>query len=483
MRNALKKIVRQFLTRKYQFSLAVLLPLFLILFALGPLFITLSHVEKILPAAGQAPDFSSASAGRVLHALRIVMAVSAAAALAAGIALSYAILAPLRRFAEQSGVRAAGAVKHRAEPFDDFGILGRDFGLMMSSLNRHVSVLESLSGGVIAFDRDGRVTTINSSAERILGRHAAELLGMPLGDLCRTVVQCPEMERLIRAGLSHDRPFLSEEVAIIGPGGAKTVIGLTTSLLKDNGKTSGVVANFMDLSGIRLMHEDLQQRLRLSGLGMLAAGVAHEVRNPLGAIKGMAQLIQEDLPDNDPRKKYCRVIEQEAERLNSTVEGLLSLAHGPDTHVSCDLNALVLQARELASHALRSDRVEIVDERGDVPLITAERGRLVQALLNLFLNAFEAVPADGRVRFKTSYSAASANITIEIGNSGTPIPQEVQERMFEPFYTTKEKGTGLGLAIAHQIIAAQGGAITVTSTEQETVFRVTLPAGGMAQRA
>jgi len=482
MRDFLKNILQRLLTKKYQLSLAVLIPFFLVLFVLGPMYISIKYVEKL--ALSASPDAFRES----VHTLRLVMWVSATAALAAGLVIAYSILSPIKRF--MGGSRAFIADERKTEPEDDFAILGRDFSMVMSSLSRYVSILEGMSGGVIAFDRDGRVTAVNPTAEHILACRSQELLGRPLADICRRVVHSPDMEKVILDGLRHNRSYSSREVRIRGAAGradagsADIAVGVTTSLLKDaDGKTSGLVANFLDLTGIKQMHEDLQQRLRLASLGRLAAGVAHEVRNPLGAIKGMAQLIQEDLPDQDPRKKYSRIIVQETDRLNKVVEELLGLTQGAVAREMCDVNALLIQARDLAAHGAggklipEGSRQSVIADTGEIPKIMGERGRLVQAFLNIFLNALEAVSTGGRVRFKTFYLSETRSIAVEIGNTGPPIHPEVQERMFEPFFTTKEKGSGLGLAIAHQIITSHGGSISTENTESETVFRIILPAG------
>ena len=481
MRDFLKNLFQRFLIKRYQLSLAVLIPFFLVLFVLGPLYIAMDNMEKL--ARPLPPD----TLHEAVNILRLVMWVSAAAALITGLILAYSIISPVKRFIEGSG---AFMIKdqQRPESADDFAILGRDFSMMMSSLSRYVSILEGMSGGVVAFDRDGRVTTINPTAERIFTCRSQELLGRPLTDICRRVVHSPDMEKTLLAGLRHNRSYSSREVRIRGAGGrtdsgrAEIIVGVTTSILKDtDGKTSGVVANFLDLTGIKQMHEDLQQRLRMASLGRLAAGVAHEVRNPLAAIKGMAQLIQEGLPDQDPRKTYGNIIAQETDRLNKVVEELLGLAQGPVARETCDVNALLIQARDLAVHGSGGKRFpevsrqSVPNETAEIPAVMGERGRLVQAFLNIFLNALEAVSGDGRVWFRTFFLPETRSISIEIGNTGPPISPEVKERMFDPFFTTKEKGSGLGLAVAHQIITSHGGTITAESTENETVFKVILP--------
>ncbi len=474
MPDTLKKKLQLLVTRKYQISLAVLIPALLVLFVFGPTYIAIENIEKLLRKGVNHPTEYAQAVQQTLYLLRLVMWISITGALAAGLLLVYSILSPIRRVLADPGVLRSS--NPAAEPDAEFAILGRDFSAMMSSLGQYVSILEGMSGGVIAFDREGRVTAMNPSAESIFGCRAKELIGRGLTEVCRDVVRSAKLDQVIQDGLRHDRQYASEEIPLRVAGGRDIVVGLTTSLLKDaRGTTSGVVANITDLTGAKQMHEDLQKKLRAAGLGRLAAGVAHEVRNPLGAIKGMAQLIQEGLSEGDPRKKYGGVIEQEANRLNRVVENLLGLVHGPETPLSCNLGELIVQARQLASSGLGEKKVTVLDETETVPEIVAERERLVQAFLNIFLNAFEAVPDGGLVRVKTSYHTERQSVSVEIGNTGPKIDSVVKEHLFEPFFTTKERGTGLGLAIVHQIIIAQGGAVSVESTDVETVFRMELP--------
>ncbi len=475
MRDNRKKGLQLFLTKKYQISLAVLIPFFLVLFALGPLYVAVTNIGHVIPTGGISAELPSHDALREMRVMfRLIMWISGFTALAVGILLAYSILSPARTFFRNLGISLPDTPAPERE--DDFGILGRDFNLMMHSLGRYVSILEGMSGGVMVFDGSGRVTAVNPSAEGILGRSARDLNGMSVSDICSSVVRSPDMENVIWDGLQQGLLHASREVRLRVPEGDEIIIGLTTSLIRDaSSDTAGLVATLMDLTGIQRMHEDLQQRLRMAGLGRLAAGMAHEVRNPLGAIKGMAQLIQEGLPDGDPRKKYGSVIERESDRLNVLVEELLSLAHGPNAFEPGDINALLVQARELARPGFGARKVEVTDEPGELPLIIVERGRLVQAFLNIFLNALEAVPDGGRVWFTTSYLRDSRAVSVTIGNTGAPIASEVKERMFDPFFTTKEMGSGLGLAIAHQIITSHGGTISAMSTDDETVFQVMLP--------
>jgi PAS domain S-box-containing protein len=480
MRDALHISLQYLRTRKFRISLAVLLPAFFVLFVFGPMTVAINGVEKLLYRGASLPADITASIRQTLSLLTLVMWVFMAGALTAGLALAYSILAPIRKVTADPGILMSGAAQE--DGGEDFAIFGTEFSALMGSVGRYVSLLEGMSGGVVAFDQYGRVTAINPSAEHIFGCSSGELLGKDLAELCRDVVYSSGLEGVILEGLRQDRQLASKEIRLQGAGGRELVVGLTTSLLKDGqGKTVGVVANIMDLTGLKRMHDELQKKLRMASIGRLAAGVAHEVRNPLGAIKGMAQLIQEGLPQGDSRRKYGLVIEQEADRLNRVVTDLLGLVHRPEAPAPCALPALITQARELASFGLGGKNVELIAELEAVPEVEGEHERLLQAFLNLFLNAFEAVPEGGRVRYKTAYLAERGTVRVEIGNTGPRIPPDDMDNLFEPFFTTKERGSGLGLAIVHQIVTAHSGAITVQSTDEETVFCLELPVSGRGQ--
>jgi nitrogen-specific signal transduction histidine kinase len=217
---------------------------------------------------------------------------------------------------------------------------------------------------------------------------------------------------------------------------------------------------------------------RLASLGTLAAGVAHEVRNPLGSIKGLVQLLKEDL-DDAQKRHYAEVIIQEVDRLNRVVEDLLKLAQpGSREPKTCRLNDLVRRAVILAGFEKMSKEIVLKEDYDDqIPEMKAEGERLVQALLNVLLNAVQAIPKSGEVWVKTALvkGASDRRAAIEIGNTHSTIQIKDLKKIFDPFYTTKEQGTGLGLSIAHQIITFHGGKIGVESGNDETVFTIELP--------
>jgi len=229
------------------------------------------------------------------------------------------------------------------------------------------------------------------------------------------------------------------------------------------------------------MQEQLQQTERLAALGTLAAGVAHEIRNPLGAVKGLAQLLQESA-DSPTEQKYARTIVGEVNRLDTVVERLLCLARPASGLIEkVDLNRLVHDAVELCSYERNEKQITILQEYdpriSEFPL---DREGMLHAVLNVVRNAVQAIPNAGTIRVKTALRAdpdpsKARRVSIEIANTDSTISPADYKRIFDPFYTTKEGGTGLGLAITHQVVTAQGGAIEVSSDRSETVFTIELP--------
>jgi signal transduction histidine kinase len=227
--------------------------------------------------------------------------------------------------------------------------------------------------------------------------------------------------------------------------------------------------------------EKLQRTERLAALGTLAAGVAHEIRNPLGAVKGLAQLLRESAASSSERK-YAETIVGEVNRLDAVVERLLHLARPSGGAIEkTDLNRLIHDAVELSGYERNEKRITIVEDYdATIADILLDREAMLQAVLNMLRNAVQAIPETGTIRVKTALRAGpdpsqSGHVLIEIANTNSTISPSDYKRIFDPFYTTKDGGTGLGLAITHQVVTAQGGTIEVESGNGETVFTIELP--------
>ena len=229
---------------------------------------------------------------------------------------------------------------------------------------------------------------------------------------------------------------------------------------------------------IQQMIDSLVQSERLATLGKLATTVAHEVRNPLGGIRGAAQLLQLEGEPNSEIQEYIQVIIKEVDRLNRVVEQLLVSGNPRTAGVKpSDIGDLIDNSLSICQPEF--DRENICVQKhfaDDCPPISMNGDGMTQVLLNLFRNAIESMEDGGALTVRTVYNAANQTVQIYIKDTGRGIPHDVASRLFDPFYTTKQKGTGLGLAISQQIVEEHGGGIEVDVTEpQGAMFIVTLP--------
>jgi PAS domain S-box-containing protein len=249
-----------------------------------------------------------------------------------------------------------------------------------------------------------------------------------------------------------------------------------------NGVCVGRVWDFRDVSERRRLESMLSQSEKLSAVGQLAAGVAHEINNPLGVILGFAQAARRRLKPGDELELPVRSIEREAERCARLVKNLLTFSRQSQPHIEeLDLNETALATLSLVETRAKVHGVEVRHELAATLKARGDRVQLQQVVLNLCNNAVDAVPAEGgRVVIRTRDDGAAGAVVLEVEDNGTGIPEDALGKIFNPFFTTKEvgKGTGLGLSLVHEIVERHGGSIAVRSRPGEgTLFTVTLPAG------
>ena len=223
------------------------------------------------------------------------------------------------------------------------------------------------------------------------------------------------------------------------------------------------------------IEEQLRRADRLSALGELSAGMAHEIRNPLGSIRGTAEILREGIDPSDRRYEFAGILIKEVDRLNRVVQDFLDFARpAPVERSRVDINEALQELLVLTrQQAVKSGvRVELLP--GDLPPAPGDREQLKQAFLNLFLNALQAMPAGGRLVIATT--PLDGEVQVRFTDTGQGIPPESLEKIFNPFFTTRQEGTGLGLAITHRIVQGHGGRIEVASRIGEgTVFTLTFP--------
>ncbi|MGD0886370.1 MAG: ATP-binding protein [Thermodesulfovibrionales bacterium] len=323
-------------------------------------------------------------------------------------------------------------------------------------------ILQSVSSGVISLDSSLTVTKVNSSAEDILEIRASDVIGKSYLDVFREPLRSLLKDR-IAAG--------REETQYITNSGKNIHIGYTLTPLKGARKeTIGQLLVFTDLTELKALESQAELRDRLSSLGEMAAGMAHELRNPMGVIAGYTKLLSKKI---DPSIIHIvDSVSHEITVMDRIITDFLSFARPTELTIS----------RVNLSDVITNSVAHLVADRGDIrvrsevagiPAVYGDEILLRQAFTNLIQNAVEAMPHGGDLRF--SFLADANSLEIAISDSGHGISGKIQDKIFLPFYTTKDRGTGLGLAIVHKIVVSHRGSITVESDEQRTTFRVKLP--------
>jgi signal transduction histidine kinase len=353
------------------------------------------------------------------------------------------------------------------------------------------SILRCLRSGVVVTGLDLKVRQVNEAACDLLKRREQELVARSLTDFKTLRPLWRIMQETVQSGIPSERQEIVVEVA-----GEQVPLGISTSLLRDHeNRLRGVVANFRSLSVIKRLSEQVRMAQHLAALGGMAAGIAHEIRNPLNSIRGFAQLLGEVLPDAaaeapeklESARGYVKIIVEEVDRMNQLVQDLLDFSRQRElTMMETDLTTLVADTLRELGPDLTQAGVEVVQTvpEGPVPVV-ANAAKLKQVLVNMVRNAIQAmtppVAPEGRNRrLEVSLAAADETGTAEIAvkDSGTGMDEDTRARIFEPFFTTRERGTGLGLAICGKIVQKHGGAIKVESRPGAgSAFRIVLPRG------
>ena len=320
-------------------------------------------------------------------------------------------------------------------------------------------IIENAADGVIAIDRQGDVTTMNPAAEMITGYTLNELVGRPYA----TLFSDPHFASPVLDTLAHGTEHLAQEVSF--PARDRTIeLSVTTSRIHNpNGELIGALVIFSDLTARKETQRRLAQTERLATLGELMAGVAHEVRNPLTAIRGYVQIIrqQTSLPVH---QEYLSVVLKEIDSINKVIQQLLDFSRPRQSQwQQVLLNSLIEETLILVQTSCVQARITFNFEQDTgLPAIVADRELLKQVILNLLINAVQAINARGEIRIRTwQYSATQQAVAIEDNGGGIDIA--LQKKIFDPFFTTKASGTGLGLALSQRIINAHQGDIHVAS--------------------
>ena len=334
------------------------------------------------------------------------------------------------------------------------------------------TVVDHLPLGLLATDPRERLLTVNRTAEALLDMNASGIIGKTIKEAL------PEQLGSHFSNLQAGRTHGPIEIDYTRNDGKRISLELfSTRLNEQDGSDSGQVLLLRDLSEIRSLRQEIAKNQRLATVGRLAAGVAHEIRNPLSSIKGFATYFKERYADNAADTQTATIMIQEVERLNRVVSQLLDFAR-PVTIKRQEINVarFIAASLERIEHQLKEKAIVVSTRIADDTLaIYADADHLAQVLLNLYLNAIQAMEDGGQLTI-IAEPESSGMLLLQIRDTGSGIANEELAHIFDPYFTTKATGTGLGLAIAHNIITAHRGRISVDSRPgQGTTVTIALP--------
>ena len=349
------------------------------------------------------------------------------------------------------------------------------------------AVMRALNSGIIVVDTNGRVLRVNRATEEILGKTDTQVLAHLLGDF----PELAELHRVVQNTLSTGTAEDRHEV-LVRVDGQVVPLGVSTAVLSDHAaRIIGAVANFRNLAHIRKLEEQVRRSEHLAALGQMAAGVAHEIRNPLNSIRGFAQLLQEKAGKDAASTEYAQIVLEEVDRMNAIVQDLLDFSRQRDlTLVPVDLEKVLDElVRSMQGEAQQVGvELQLLPRAAVLPNVFGNADKLRQVFRNIVVNGLEACKAGGRVAVSGAAveemlpQAAAADaqkrraVAVTVEDNGCGIDPAVMSKIFDPFYTRKETGTGLGLSISQKIVDQHGGRLEVKSElGKGSVFTVVLP--------
>ena len=351
------------------------------------------------------------------------------------------------------------------------------------------NLINQSADGIIAADTEGNIIIFNESAEKLLGYTAREAMK----NVHVTKIYPPGHAKELMSKLRSEDyggigKMSSVEIVAASKSGEEIPCNISAAIVYDkDGKEVASVGIFSDLRERKRMQKELEethmkllQSEKMSSLGKLAAGIAHEINNPLGGIVIFTNMMLEEMDESDPRREDIKRIISEAARCKNIVKGLLDFSRQTDSKMSVnDLNKIIAQTMVILENQAIFHNIKVIKNYDSaLPLVKCDRIRISQAFLNMILNAVDAMGKKGEFTIRTSYNKKREMAVIEFTDTGCGIPEEIQNKIFDPFFSTKEvgKGTGLGLSMSYGIIKDHNGTINVKSrTGEGATFIIELP--------
>ncbi len=340
----------------------------------------------------------------------------------------------------------------------------------------HERIVESIRSGLITVDLDGKIYTFNKTAEEITGYRAEEVRGSSvytlLGDIRLQIENALNSEHITETQSRY-------EVGFTTPDGFIVQLGYGISpLYEETGEKSGLIITFQDLTEIRSMEESVRRKDRLAAVGRVAAGLAHEIRNPLGAMRGAIQVLESQTEKDSSQAKLMDIILRESDRLNNIITNFLSYARPRMSNfLEVDVREAIIDTITLLRHSPNVNGNHKLE--ADLPekpvIISADITQLKQIFWNLSRNALQAMEDGGNLKVGLN-KLQNNRVRITFSDTGCGMSREQVEQLFEPFSKSTTGGTGLGLSIVYQIIRDHNGTINVSSAENKgTKITIELP--------
>ena len=345
----------------------------------------------------------------------------------------------------------------------------------LQALNQHV--IDSLPSGLVTIDPRRRVLTFNRGAALITGVDAQGAVGRPVSEVLQLP---PPMLQALHDDLEGARARRYELSYRTADGRGEIELGLSATHLETPGGRAGFLFSFQDVTKIKKLERDALMQQRLAAVGEMAAGIAHEIRNPLASMSGSIQILRQELPLSPEQAQLMDIVLRESERLNNTIRSFLAYARPQRFAIArLDLRRALSDAALLLRNSadVRENHLVDVDVPADGLWYEADEGQIKQIVWNLATNAIRAMPDGGRLRLIGAVEPSSGETVITVEDEGIGIPPEEIESLFQPFHGTFARGSGLGLAIVHRIVTDYHGEIQVSSrVGVGTTVSVRLPA-------
>ena len=406
--------------------------------------------------------------------------------------LSIAILVPILSHDNLIGIISLGAkLSGDIYSYEDIGLLftlanqtavalenARLYEEVLNINNYTQEILESMVIGVLTVDMTGRIITFNPTAEKITGFEAKAVLNRPY---LETFSEKSAIAMAIQ-GTMRNKCFSNFETNIVSKQRGLVPVSISSTILMDSmEKKMGVLLSIIDLTEIKELENKVRQADKLGALGTMAAGMAHEIKNPLSSLKVFSQLLPSRFQDEEFRNKFMEIIPKEITRIDRIIESLLGFARATAPKlVKLKIDEVIEEHLKYYADQAQKSQVKINKTYAIVPEIEGDKDQLSQVFSNLILNAIQAMPEGGELTVKIDAGKkvedVLQDVVITVSDTGHGIPEDNLKKLFDPFFTTKYGGTGLGLTISHSIIDGHRGSIDVESTVGKgTTFRVTLP--------